>query len=487
MTISTEDLKAWRRDAVRFAEETLYIRRPDHDRPEPLRLTPAQKTFITEATRREGDGWKYALAVASFAKQTGKTAACAVIALWRCCLWQDQTAVILSTTERQAKSTLFRRATDLVRNSPIWQGIVDCQTTRIVFGQTNSLMEVHPCEWAAIQGITCDVALLDEWAVSNDSRVGEMLLSQAHSGLGLVSSQLGPTGGPVYALKQIADEGTDPRLLFHYETDPILGAPWLTQEWLDSRKRVLPPASYAYMHRNQPGASANRLFTDQQLAACQVDYRLPRDRSAFQTLKHEWGLPATAQVQVAIGLDRSLPGSKGRSETVLAAVGRFPDGMYRLLALRRLPTGGSDEVFAALTDIERIVGRTEKRFETYQSSDIATAANAELVAATSQYQARTFGEFYHLVAEGKFEYPTEGAELLHGQLASFEIDTDTGALPRYSHAVGSLDDAVYATLHAAAKLAEKPAGSGGGGPVASGTPYISDPTNPEYTGYVAQY
>ena len=451
--ITAERLQQWQQDIIAWAKDCVVWRSPD-GRQGPIQFYAEQEQALREATKRDAEGrFVYKTIVFSYPKRDGKTLQAALIVAWRTCTMTDQRSVVLANSREQARSVLFDMVRRIFERSPILRELAQIQHNRIAVPALDNEVVCLPANEATVQGYAVTgVAAVDELHAAQDTGPFEMLASQTEAvdAQVIISSQAGSRLGPLFRLYQQRDE--DPRLFFDYRTKNA--APWVTEEWLEQRRKQLLPSVYRYLHENAWGESGEKLFSPEQLDEIVEDYAMPRIRAEWEALRANItdGLAIT---YIGAGLDRAQP-FRGRDRsvfTVVAAVATDPPEFW-VVQQDVLPTGSEAEVTAAVNRAREIFGQLNKViFETYQAADLAARLGAELRPASIQAQQGLFNRLYELVESRRLHIPRE-AELLRQELELIEVDTSGGQFARFGAPAGAHDDTVYSLAWALAAADE---------------------------------
>lgn len=475
MTAVTElltpaNIRRWRADPARFAEDVLFVRSPSTGGLEPLRLLEHQRNFLREAARRDSAGrLVHKVAVCCWPKREGKSLCAAILVLHRLVCFEQQRCGVLANSERQAQSVIFSTVCDLVQDSPVLRGLAQEPTTRrLEIPALGNVLETYAANYRTVQGIRFDVLATDELHASEDGGKAFVFASQQTErpdAQVIISSQAGPPvdANPLWRLYQAAQKG-DPAIYFDYRQE--LACPWSVERAEKARAELL-PAEYDYLWRNLWGATGLKLFAASDVEAAAWDYGEPQSEAEWRELRQAWGFGQLSPV-IAVGLDRAGVSRRG-DRTVWTVVARFdlPDQaeVYRVLRCTVLPTGSEAEVIEEDRRTRAIFGSPERvLFEYYGASDIVgKVRGAELVSPTLQRQATAFTRLHRLFTEGRIAFPAAAGVdpgrgtpgLLKAELLGFEYDAEREGLTRFGTQRGH-DDCVYSLAWAVEAAAAAP-------------------------------
>lgn len=450
--------EVWRKDVLAFCRDVLYWRTGRGvEKWEPY---PAQARAMKRAAERDRQGRPRRKTVAfCWPKRQGKSTATAALLAHSLVTGSGAHSVVSSNSRENAQTVTFAALLNFIRNSPILAALVpetERQTTVIACPTWDNWVRALPARVETVQGIAVTGYAVFDDAHSAPLDVLDMVASQTESPFAqiLVPSMMGSTRGYVHRLWETSKRRDGGHILFDYWTDNR--NPHVSKDWLARRKAELPPQVFAVLHENAAGEGADALFEADQLAACRELWVPPTTPEEWHRFCRDCLQVWPDEVRLGAGLDRSL----GRGDdTVFAVVARYADkaGADHYAAVRCVAIRDSTEeqILAAAEDARRVFGRINKAVaEVYQMADLVKkwgrllGGRYELENASGPAQAAAFNELWQLVNEGRFHYPA-AMEKLHEQLTAFQIDTNSGRLPRFTGGSGkAVDDYVYATCWA---------------------------------------
>jgi hypothetical protein len=447
-----ERLARWRGDVVAWAQENLWITRPDRrGGPKPLVLEEHQKRFLQEATRRDRRGeLVHKTVVASWPKREGKSMCVAILIAWRLCCYRDQACFVLANSERQAQSNIYDELVGFFKNSPVLQAYVaedEIERRKLSVPELGNVVECRPCNWRTVQGVAVTgILAVDELHAVPDIKAYNYLAGQTEAidAQVCISSQAGEpvTDNAVWRLYEARDE---PHILFDYSQEHL--AAWAIRLAEKQRAELL-PAEFNKLHRNAWGGLGEKLFLEERVLAAALDYREPRTRAEWVALRKAWGWQYAA---IGVGLDRAKPGVTG-DRSVWVVIGRY-GRQYRVLAVWVMRTGDEAECLECWRRTREIFGRPRGIvFEEYQCADLAPKVRgAALMSPTTKRQNIMFSALYRVIDEGRFGFPAEAGwdwderhgGVLQRELVAFEYAAGSGDTLRFGVQRGH-DDTVYA-------------------------------------------
>jgi len=342
-------LPRWKADASAWAEDCVWIERPDGT-VGPIELYPDQQRALREGSscRQHPGGILEPIrktVVFCRPKRNHKSLDAAILAAHSVALFPRRKSYVVANSERQAHSVTFDYVIQIFRRSPMLRNhakygsawlndtIVELpqNTTEITIPSLESRIIAMPCNWATVQGVpVTGVLVVEELHAAVNESIFSMLAGQteALTARTVIASQAGSRNGVLFRLyKQAQNQGgNNPRIWFDYWTNNR--APWITEEWLADREAALPPWEFQYLHCNAWGTGGQRFLTadlvdrvfeiDYPLIAQRHDLRTPTeihkgapepafealDRAAWRELRDRMGWAPCA---FGIGLDRAQP------------------------------------------------------------------------------------------------------------------------------------------------------------------------------------
>lgn len=411
--------------------------------------------------RRALDG-DHSTIVFSWPRRHGKTATSVMIILWRFLTRRTENIAIVANSERQVVDTAFRMLRDAFEHTPFLKrltagGSIEIAQDAIRFPAMSSVIQAFSANPSALWGKKLTAAQISELhAAKGDDVLTALtgsLIDSAGSQL-LIDSTVGPMSSPLYALYQAHLAGDDPSLFFSHVQYADLddacanGPPWIDPVRLRAAAKRMLPRTFGLYHLNRWGDASNVLLDSDTLRRCSEQSYLPDPKT----------LTGGASYVVSGGLDRAFGGSTHGDSTVTTCVLKTvvddEEHFYVLdsdvVLFSRL--GG---IKTNLKRYHREWGMTRLGLETYGAQDVFDwaqceqfADGTELITPSRKAQYQAFTTLATAAHEGRLHIDPKFTRLLD-ELRTFEI-TDDGketvgneALPKFGHARGKHDDAVY--------------------------------------------
>lgn len=418
---------------------------------------PRERAEIKRAL--DGD---YSTLVFSWPRRHGKTATSIMIILWRFLTRRTENIAIVANSEKQVVDTAFRMIRDAFENTDALKRLASTGTIvvgadAIHFPALSSVIQAFSSNPSALWGKKLSCAQISELHAAKGDDVLTALTGSLIDSAGsmlLIDSTVGPMSSPLFALYQAYQQGDDPSLFFSHiqyaDLDDACanGPPWIDPVRLRAASRRMLPRTFGLYHLNRWGDASNLLLDGDTLADC----------TATSYLSDPKALAAGASYVVGGGLDRAFGGSKHGDSTITTAVLKTvidDEEHFYVLDSDAVLFSRLGGIKANFKRYHREWGMTRLGLETYGAQDVYDwAANepfgngTELVTPSRKAQYQAFTSLANAAGEGRLHIDPRFSRLVE-ELRTFEI-TDDGketvgneALPKFGHARGKHDDAVY--------------------------------------------
>jgi hypothetical protein len=437
----------------------------------PFAPGPRERLEITRALD-EGD---HSTVVFCWPRRHGKTVSSVMILLWRFVTRPTENIAVVANSQRQIVDTGFRTLTEALEHTPFLKRLVDGGT--IIVGAdsirlpaTASAIQAFSANPSALWGKKLTAAQISELHAAATDGVLDALrgsLIDSAGSLLLIDSTVGPLSSPLFGLYQAAQRGDDPALFFsHIQYDDLDHAcrecpPWIDEARLRSLARTMIPRTFGAYHLNRWQDGASLLLSAETLERC-IDGEYLANGAAPELIA------AGARFVVGAGLDRAYGGSSHGDATITTAVlkmvGDDDDEHYYVLASDAVPFSRLSGIKGNLTRYHRQLGMTRLGLESYGAQDVRDwsmgepfADGTELIHPSRKTQFHAFTALHTIAAEGRLHIDPSMKRLV-AELKTFEVVDDgregvgNEALPKFGHARGCHDDAVYSLAWAVHSL-----------------------------------
>lgn len=254
--ITPEKARQYNTDVIAFLEEQYIV--PETGKLIVLEewqkeeiLRPLFYDLLPDGRRR------YTLALVGIPKKNGKSTIAAGIGLWFCFAGEPHGEVIIAANNLDQASLIiyekiraaFKANPNLLRSTRLLKSGIEMKGSGTVCRPI-----AHKYQTAA--GVNPTLVLFDElWGFSSREFYDELTESPSRKNpLSLIVTYAGyDKDSLLYEIYKTGKSGRDPRMFYYWSHENK--ASWVTQEYLDSQKRRLPPNSYARFHENRWAAA----------------------------------------------------------------------------------------------------------------------------------------------------------------------------------------------------------------------------------------
>lgn len=259
-------------------------------------------------------------------RQSGKTRALVVLALWWALSKPEQSIALISASEESSKRNL-RLAAEMIAGSPLLSGsVVDQQSGRIVFSN-GSRLQAYSLSERSLRGPSHDLLLADEGALHGEADVAAYMptvAARAERGARVVMASSATTAsGPFYDFAVRGESGAENVRTFRWS---LSDATWISPSWIQEQREAMTETRFAAEYLGQFASGADALFTRAALDRVTVDY-LPTPLDAFH-----------GHARISGGLDFGLTTDR----SALVGIARLPvpgERLFGVCTFRRWPAG----------------------------------------------------------------------------------------------------------------------------------------------------
>lgn len=457
---STDLVASWKEGSkgfFKFLDDVKPVVRSSRGGFIPFVPGPRERAEIERAL--DGD---YSTLVFSWPRRHGKTATSVMIILWRFLTRRTENIAIVANSEKQVVDTAFRMLRDAFENTAFLKrltssGSIEVGIDAIRFPAMSSVIQAFSANPSALWGKKLTAAQISELHAAKGDDVLTALTGSLIDSAGsvlLIDSTVGPMSSPLYALYQAHQQGDDPSLFFsHVQYADLEDAcanspPWIDPVRLRAASRRMLPRTFGLYHLNRWGDASNLLLDEETLKRCTAETYLPDPKA----------LSAGASYVVSAGLDRAFGGSKHGDATVTTCVVKTTvddEEHYYVLDSDVVLFSRLGGIKSNFRRYHREWGMTRLGLETYGAQDVFDWAQlepfgdgTELFTPSRKAQYHAFTTLATAASEGRLHIDPRFTRLIE-ELKTFEITEDgketvgNEALPKFGHARGKHDDAVY--------------------------------------------
>ncbi len=264
--ITPEKAKQYKTDIIAFLEEQYIC--PETGKlivleewQKELILKPLFYDLLPDGRR------KYTLALLGMPKKHGKSTLASGIGVWFCFAGEPHGEVIIAANNLdQASLIIYEKIRQAFKLNPNLLASAKLLKTGIEMRGTGTVCRPIAHKYQTAAGVNPTLVLFDElWGFEGREFYDELTTSPARKNpLGLIVTYAGyDKDSLLYSLYKDGKAGKDPRMFYLWFHDTK--ASWISQEYLDTQKRRLPPNSYARFHENRWAAAEGSFVTEQDI------------------------------------------------------------------------------------------------------------------------------------------------------------------------------------------------------------------------------
>lgn len=261
-----EKAKQYNTDIIAFLEEQYIV--PETGKL--IVLEEWQKELILRPLfydLRDDGRRKYTLALIGMCKKNGKSTLAAGIGLWFCFAGEPHGEVIIAANNLdQASLIIYEKIRSAFKTNPNLMASARLLKTGIEMKGTGTVCRPIAHKYQTAAGVNPTLVIFDElWGFPGREFYDELTESPARTNpLSLIVTYAGyDKDSLLYELYKTGKAGKDPRMFYLWLQENM--ASWVSQEYLDSQRRRLPPNSYARFHENKWAAADSTFIMDEDI------------------------------------------------------------------------------------------------------------------------------------------------------------------------------------------------------------------------------
>ena len=281
--ITTEKLIEYQNDICVFLEEQYFL-----ENGKTIKLEAVQRKILTDIFHTKNDKGlrKYNDALIGMIKKSGKSSLASGVALYMlfCDKIFDEPNNVYSIAYSQDQaSIIWEKTKKAIERNPILLDSVKIYRDKIVVPSTGSIYKVLSAESFSAHGLDPSCVIGDEiWNQKNRDLLDALQFSPTRKQpLRFIVTYAGTnTVTPLYELYEKGLNKENPRMYFHWSH--VSEVSWITKEFIEERRRELPPAVFQRFWENKWCSGENSFFTRDDVMQCRDEFMKPK----FQG---EWG------------------------------------------------------------------------------------------------------------------------------------------------------------------------------------------------------
>lgn len=290
----------YQNDICVFLEEQYYL-----ENGKTIKLEPVQKKILRDIfqTKDKSGLRKYNDALIGMLKKSGKSSLASGVALYMLfCdpIFDEPNNVYSIAYSQDQASIIWEKTKKAIERNPILLGSVKIYRDKILVPSTGSIYKVLSAESFSAHGLDPSCVIGDEiWNQKNRDLLDALQFSPTRKQpLRFIVTYAGTnTVTPLYELYEKGLSGENPRMYFHWSHEPEVS--WITPEFIEERRRVLPPAVFQRFWENRWVGGENSFFTREDVMQC-------RDAFLKPTIHGEEGFQYFYGCDLGLVKDRSV-------------------------------------------------------------------------------------------------------------------------------------------------------------------------------------
>lgn len=275
--ITTEKLIEYQNDICVFLEEQYILESGKR-----IVLEPVQKTILNDVFKTKGkDGLRiYNDALVGMIKKSGKSSLASGVALYMLfCdkIFDEPNSVYSIAFSQEQASIIWEKTKKAIERNPILLGSVKIYRDKIVVPSTGSVYKVLSAESFSAHGLDPSCVIGDEiWNQKNRDLLDALQFSPTRKQpLRFIVTYAGTnTVSPLYELYEKGLNKENPKMYFHWSHVPEVS--WISKEFIEERRRELPPAVFQRFWENRWTGGENSFFTREDVMQCRDEFMKPK-------------------------------------------------------------------------------------------------------------------------------------------------------------------------------------------------------------------
>jgi phage terminase large subunit-like protein len=281
--ITNEKLLEYKRDICIFLEDQYILEDGSH-----LKLEEFQKKILRDIfqTKDKNGLRKYHLALCGFPKKNGKSTLASGVALYMLFCDVFNAEVFGIAGDKDQAKIIFNMTKKAIERNPLLLASVKIYRDEIVVPSTDSLYKVLSADAPTSHGLNPTAVIADEiHTMKTRDLLDALTFSPVRKEpLYFYISYAGTDfTSPLYELYQDGIQKRNPKLYFFWSEKNL--ASWITPEYLEGQRRVLPAHVYQRLHENKWVQGENSFISKEELYQC-VDHILKPQLTGRENLKY---------------------------------------------------------------------------------------------------------------------------------------------------------------------------------------------------------
>ncbi len=247
-----------------------------------IKLEPVQRKILNDIfNTKDKNGLRvYNDAVVGMIKKSGKsTLASGVSTYMLYCdeIFDEPNCVYGIANDKDQAFIIWNKTKKAIERNPILLGSVKIYRDEIVVPSTGSVYKVLSSDSFSAHGLDPSCVIGDEiWTQKNRDLLDALQFSPTRKQpLRFIVTYAGTnTVTPLYELYEKGMNKENPKMYFHWSHKPEVS--WITKEFIEEKRRELPPAVFQRFWENRWTSGENSFFSREDVMQCRDEFLKPR-------------------------------------------------------------------------------------------------------------------------------------------------------------------------------------------------------------------
>ena len=275
--ITTEKLIEYQNNICVFLEEQYFL-----ESGRAIVLEPIQKKILNDIFQtKDKNGIRiYNDALIGMIKKSGKSSLASGVALYMLfCdpIFDEPNEIYSIASDKDQASIIWSKTKKAIERNPILLDSVKIYRDSIVVPSTGNIYKVLSSDSFSAHGLNPQVVIGDEiWNQKNRDLLDALQFSPTRKQpLRFIVTYAGTnTVTPLFELYEKGLNKENPKMYFHWSHKPQVS--WITKEFIEERRRELPPAVFQRFWENKWTAGENSFFTREDVMQCRDEFLKPK-------------------------------------------------------------------------------------------------------------------------------------------------------------------------------------------------------------------
>jgi len=275
--ITEAKLLEYRNDICVFLEEQFYL-----ESGKLIKLEPIQKKILNDIFQtKDKNGLRiFNDALIGMIKKSGKSSLASGVACYMLLcdpIFDEPNEIYSIASDKDQASIIWEKTKKAIERNPILLNSVRIYRDSIVVPSTGNIYKVLSSDTFSAHGLNPHCVIGDEiWSQKNRDLMDALQFSPTRKQpLRFIVTYAGTnTVTPLYELYEKGLNKENPKMYFHWSNIPEVS--WITPEFIEEKRRELPPAVFQRFWENKWTAGENSFFTREDVMQCRDEFLKPK-------------------------------------------------------------------------------------------------------------------------------------------------------------------------------------------------------------------